>query len=143
MAPHRDIRLATERDLLRITYVAAAGFSRNEVFKFERPYYQSYPGDTLKSYHNSFLDSLRDRSCVVVVVTTDLDKNEDDKVEAVISQHAIQPSHPRSTVVGVASWRLQVGSRYSRFAQLQSEGLPDISMITSGKRLTVKSKHPH
>lgn len=142
MPPSRELRFATAQDLPRIAFVAAAGFSMNEVFKFERPYYQSYPGDTLKSYYNSFLDGLQDRSCIVVVVTTDFDENEDNKVEAVISQHAVQPSHPRSTVVGVASWRLQVGSRYSRSAQLQSEGLPDTFIMTSDKKLTGESKHP-
>ena len=120
-------RLARFSDLPRIAYVAACGFSQNEVFGFERLDFRNFPQDTLFSYYKTFLESLRDPECIVRVTTATYNAQEARSVEDAIANLSGQPPVSNPVIIGVATWRLQPGSR--RATQYQCDGLLEVPTL--------------
>ncbi|KAI1123612.1 hypothetical protein F5Y10DRAFT_280787 [Nemania abortiva] len=129
------VRLAKLADIPRIGVVAAASFYHSSWFKYERPYYEKYPFDTLSSYRDSFRKAIRDPDSIVLVVEDALDQNESQQVYDALAK--VYPPFEEQipdeglkkgkAVVSVAAFSLlPESSRHGQF-QPEDEGvkLPD------------------
>ncbi|KAJ8132955.1 hypothetical protein O1611_g675 [Lasiodiplodia mahajangana] len=122
------VRLAKLADIPRVGIVAAASFYHSSWFKYERPYYDKYPLDTLSSYRDSFRKAIRDPDSVVLVVEDSLDRNESEKVYDALArvyppfeeQIPDEGLRKGKAVVSVAAFSLLPES--SRHGQFQPEG---------------------
>lgn len=119
----RSVRLARLFDLPRIGVVAAAGFYSSPVFKFERPYFNRYPRDTIANYRSEYQKAILDPDVAVLVAVAKQKKNEVDSVYdalSVIYDEALGFAYPgiedhtpteekasAKVIVGVASLSLK------------------------------------
>ncbi|KAE8446564.1 hypothetical protein EG329_011896 [Mollisiaceae sp. DMI_Dod_QoI] len=112
--PSGKLRLATIRDIPRISIVATAGFFYSPTFAWEKRYHHQYPEDTLKSYAKRFADQIRDPGCIVLVTEDFYLPDENTKSGAIIptttDQEHLQAGD--SVIVAVTSWQLPPESRY-------------------------------
>lgn len=115
------LRLATLFDVPRIGVVAVKGFRHSPVFQWERPYYENYPEDTLMSYRAMFAQLIKNPKYIVLTVSDSFDPDEGNKSSMFISpdRRAVEPNNGDSVIVGVASWRLELGS--IRIGQFQND----------------------
>jgi hypothetical protein len=80
-SPNIDgVRLATLEDLDRISVVAASAFIWSSTFRFQRPYFNSFPTDTIASYRIEYERAIRDPACVVIVAEDVLESDEAEHV---------------------------------------------------------------
>jgi hypothetical protein len=107
------LRLASPKDILRIGIVATSGFRYSPVFDYERPYHEQYPEDTILSYRNMFSSVIKDPEYIVLVAVDKYDPDEGSKSKAIIPPNEREdlPDRGEEAVVGVACWKLEVGSK--------------------------------
>jgi hypothetical protein len=112
--PLGALRLASLHDVQRIGIVATAGFRHSEVFKFERPYHKQYPEDTIASYRREFKRIILDPEYIVLVACDIYDPDERTETSSMIPSpraRNFQARNGEHVIVGVASWRLEQGSK--------------------------------
>jgi len=111
--PSGNLRLATIRDIPRISAVATAGFFYSPAFTWERRYHAQYPEDTVKSYAKRLADIIRDPERILLVVEDSYQPDENTKTGATIistpNEKALQPGE--KVIVGFAAWSLPAGSK--------------------------------
>ncbi|UPK93728.1 hypothetical protein LCI18_004663 [Fusarium solani-melongenae] len=117
--PFHSLRLATAADIPRMAELSVLGFKDSEIFRFERPGYESFPHDSIASFANMYRSQLQDPR-VVAIVAEEAPRPDDATY--------FQPPHHDATlvgrvVVGVASWVLPEGS--SRTGQFVVPGVGD------------------
>lgn len=123
------VRLAKLADIPRIGVVAAASFYHSSWFKYQRPYHEQYPLDTLSSYRDSFRKAILNHDSVVLVAEDTLDPNESRQVYDALAkvypqfgdQIPDESLRNGKAVVSVAAFSLLPES--SRRGQFQPEGL--------------------
>jgi len=102
------LRLASPQDVPRMALVSTLGFRDSEIFKFERPWYDRYPQDTIASFTNLFHEQINDPNSVVIVAE-DVELPEEDP--GTPSEGPDDTMVPRKrVVVGVCSWVFQADS---------------------------------
>ena len=106
------VRLATLKDLRRISIVAAASFFWSPTFRFQRPRYRDFPEDTIASYRSEYAAAIQDPACVVLVAEDMIKEDEAACIyEALRYAYAAEPVGSRG-IVGVCSISLIPGSCY-------------------------------
>ena len=115
------LRLASLIDIPRIAIVATGGFRYSPVFRWERPYHEQYPEDTLMSYRAMFAQRIKDPEYIVMVAEDIYDPDEDQKSSAIIPRDdwTFKPRKGDRVIAGVASWKLEPESR--RVGQFQND----------------------
>jgi len=122
--PFEHVRLATAKDLPRIAAVAAAGFYWSPVFQYQRPYFASYPEDTVSSYFAEYQAALQDPGSVVIVSEDIVEETETEHLYEALRRTPVskpQPDANRRVIVGVCSITLKKGSQ--RVGQFQPGGI--------------------
>ncbi|KAE9366620.1 hypothetical protein N431DRAFT_417442 [Stipitochalara longipes BDJ] len=112
--PSGHLRLATIRDVPRLSQVATAGFFYSPAFTWERRYHHQYPEDTRKAYEKILSDSIRDPKVILVVVEDSYQPDENTKTGATIVSNS-EENNPQTgdlVAVGFAVWSLPSGSKY-------------------------------
>ena len=107
------LRVASLDDVLRCGIVASASFRYSPLFRWERPYHENFPQDTLLSYRTQAKDSIQ-RDDVIVLVSEDAyDPNEAEKTEATIPGENgwSAPTVGEQVVVGWAAIILEPNSK--------------------------------
>ncbi|KAH6977724.1 acyl-CoA N-acyltransferase [Ilyonectria destructans] len=120
------LRIATPDDVLRIGIVAAAGFKYSPLFRWERPFHEEYPEDTLASYRTQFEAHIQSDDFAVLVLEDVYDPCEGKKTEATIPQDNgwEPPKAGTKVVVGVMSLKLEPNSpRRGQFKSRESMSL--------------------
>jgi len=108
------LRLATVKDVPRISAVATAGFFYSPAFEWERRYHAQYPEDTIKSFAKRFSDTIRDPEHILGVVEDSYQPDENSKTGATIVSNPGETASQAgdSVIVGLAAWKLPPGSKY-------------------------------
>ena len=108
--PLGSLRIASLHDVPRLATVATAGFYYSPVFAWERRYHADFPGDSIQSYEKMFADIITNPQYVAVVATDVFVPDEKSKSGATLPPNpGYEPGD--SAIVGVATWKLQSGSR--------------------------------
>lgn len=66
--------IAKYSELPNIAIVASRAFRSSPVFKFERPFHEQYPEDTLASYYNLYHDAVGDEGKMCFTAKIDGDR---------------------------------------------------------------------
>jgi len=113
--PSGNLRLATIRDISRLSAVATAGFFYSPAFTWERRHHAQYPEDTAKSYAKRLADIIRDPERILVVAEDSYQPDENTKTGATIISDAEERSHKlgEKVIVGFSAWGLPPGSKSS------------------------------
>ncbi|KAK3935949.1 GCN5-related N-acetyltransferase protein [Diplogelasinospora grovesii] len=106
------LRVAAPEDVLRIGIVATAGFRYSPLFRWERPYHEQHPADTLLSYRTQFQTAMESDNFIVLVQEDAYEPKEDDKTTAIIPPNNgwTPPEAGEKVVVGVLIVKLEPGS---------------------------------
>ncbi|KAJ6021608.1 hypothetical protein N7540_007112 [Penicillium herquei] len=78
------LRLAQPSDILRIGIVATASFHYSPVFKWERPYHECFPRETLLAYRKEFMNAIKTEDKIVLIIEHAFIANESDCTNAII-----------------------------------------------------------
>jgi hypothetical protein len=112
-SPNIDgVRLATLKDLDRISVVAASAFFWSSTFRFQRPYFNSFPTDTVASYRIEYERAIRDPACVVIVAEDVLESDEAEHVYEALRFAYRARSPGQKIIVGVCSFTLKPDSSH-------------------------------
>jgi hypothetical protein len=106
------VRLATLDDLPRIAIVATAAFFWSPTFRFQRPYYQEFPADTLASYWSEYKQAMEDPACVVLITEDVLEADEAEHIYKALRSACPLSRLGQKAIVGVCSITLKPGSCY-------------------------------
>jgi len=103
------LRIASPADIMRTGVVAAAGLCSSPMIDWQRPWHRFFPYDTLTSYRHLISAAIQSRDHIVLVATDRYDKDENYKT-TVINDAWEAPPQGSEVVVGVAVWKLTMGS---------------------------------
>ncbi|KAJ5722858.1 hypothetical protein N7488_000893 [Penicillium malachiteum] len=112
--PLGTLRLAQPSDIMRIGIVATESFRHSPVFRWERPYHECFPEDTLLAYRKEFTNALKSEDKIVLVVEDAFIPNENafTKASMLKDNGWKAPAAGEKVVVGVMSFKLESGSAH-------------------------------
>ncbi|OCK75890.1 hypothetical protein K432DRAFT_307573 [Lepidopterella palustris CBS 459.81] len=99
------VRLATLEELRRLAFVLMTAFSFSPVNQFQRPKYQTFPGDTFYDYYLQLVDAFLDPTTRIYVSEDSYAPDEEKPVPKAFPKKHFCPGTGHKVIAGVAICR--------------------------------------
>jgi hypothetical protein len=138
-----SLRVPSPRDVLRIGIVAAAGFRYSPLFRWERPYHEKFPDDTLLSYRSQFMSAMKSDDFIVLIAEDDYLPDENTNTTAIIPPNNgwEPPDAGEKVIVGIISVKLDLHSPHK--GQLKNHEGTELWRVLHGPNLCTLTSIRH